>query len=468
MSPAARSRQRIGRADAGRRDRPRLPRILRLLLVPLALMVLAACSRVDPLMREACIAAVPALEEGAAPITILAVEATERTDVVRVRYRSMIGGPHLHEIACAFGEEVGGSGRRDLVGIRTEQGVLPLARLFVLRRFWLGDPSARAAGLERVEIAPEARPRGLVTVPAEVGLRLQQGLDALAPAALYALLGLSCTLIYGLVGRIVFFLGDLAMLGAFAALTTAVGLIGGEGAETIALVPVTILAAAAVVGAWGRAIGRGVVAPLAFRAATPILVAAVGLSIALEEFVARAQGVRDLHLPPPAGAPLLIADGPFDVYVTPMRAVMVVVALACVAATVWIFPKTRLGRDWRAVADDAEMARLLGIDPLRVLAASFGLAGALAGIGGALQVLAWGGVSFHMGTALGVKAVIAAILGGIGSLPGAALGGLALGFVEAAWTAAFGADWRDVAVFALLVVALLWRRDGLLGVPGRS
>jgi len=434
-----------------------------LLLVGLA--AFAGCARIDPWPRDTCVAALPGLEPDDAPIVVTGVETVgERGAAIRLDYRSGTGkAAHDHEIVCAFAEDPA-TGLRDLVGIRTEQGVLPVGRFFVLKRFWLGDATRRTAGLARVALAESARPHALLTLDAATGLRLQQLLDALAPAALYALLGLAATLVIGLVGRLLVFFGDLSMLGAFTALTAAVAVLGGGGADPLIAVPVTLVAAAAVVGLWGGAIGRTVVAPLAGRSPTPILVAAVGLSVALQEFVARARGVDDLWLSPPAGRPILVADGPFEVLVTPMRLVLVVACFAAVTAVVAILPRTRFGREWRAVAEDAETARLFGIAPDRVLRQTCVLAGLLAGLAGAAQVLAWGGTSFHMGTALGVKAVLAAVLGGIGSLPGAALAGVAIGFVEAGWTAAWGGDWRDVAVFALLVVVLPLRRDGLLGI----
>ncbi len=438
-----------------------------LLLLLVCLTPLAGCARIDPWMRDGCVAALPGLEPEDATIVVTGVETVgERGEAIRVDYRSGEGkAAHDHEIACAFAEDPA-TGLRDLVGIRTEQGILPVARFFVLKRFWLGDDARRAAGLARVSIAASARPRALVTLDAAAGLRLQQLLDALAPAALYALLGLAATLVIGLVGRLLVFFGDLSMLGAFAALTAAVAVLGGGGADPLIAVPITLIAASVVVGLWGGTIGRTVVVPLALRSPTPILVAAVGLSVALQEFVARARGVDDLWLAPPAGRPILVADGPFEVFVTPMRLVLVAAALAAVAAVVTILPRTRFGREWRAVADDAATARLFGIEPERVLRRTCALAGVLAGLAGAAEVLAWGGTSFHMGTVLGVKAVLVAVLGGIGSLPGAALAGVLIGFVEAGWTAVWGADWRDVAVFGLLVAVLPWRRDGLLGTDG--
>jgi branched-chain amino acid transport system permease protein len=231
------------------------------------------------------------------------------------------------------------------------------------------------------------------------------------------------------------------------------------------LVGLAVLVAVAVGASWGAVLGRVVFVPLAAGPAQPVLIATVGLSIALQEFVARSQGARDRFLEPLLDHPRLLADGPFTVMVTPMRLLVVAMALAATVSVLAVLPRTRLGRDWRAVAEDAATARLFGVDPARVLIASFALASMLAALAGAILTLAYGGTSFHMGTMLGLKAVVAAVVGGIGSLPGTALGGVAVGAVEALWSAAFGIEWRDAAVLSLLVVFLIFRPTGLLGLP---
>ncbi len=459
----------------------RLARAVRRFLVLVAMLVsafaLAACERIAPLERDACIAVVPAIEPPDTAIRVTAVSRPEGAPMAvavdYLRRRSAEGlatplpetGPH--RVACHFRTDRT-SGLTVLDGVRSEAGDLPPSRLVFLRRFWLGDADARASGMAQVTITPGALGRGLVTLDAESGLRLQQFLDALAPAALYALMGLAFALVWGVVGRIVFFLGELAMLGAFVVPTVAVAI--GEGAWNTAIVAVAVScgAAALAVALWGGAIGHAVFSRVAFRASRPVVIVGVGLAIALQEFVARTHGVRDLWVPPPAGAPLLVADGPFEVLATPMRLVLVAVAFTAIAGVLVVFPRTAFGRAWRAVGDDPAMARLLGVDPARVLVATMALAGALCGLAGAVHTLAWGGISFHMGTALGVKAAIAALIGGLVSLPGAALGGLALGLVEAGWTAFRGADWRDAVVFALLVVGLVVGAAGREGPDGRG
>ena len=130
-----------------------------------------------------------------------------------------------------------------------------------------------------------------------------------------------------------------------------------------------------------------------------------------------------------------------------------------------LFPRSGFGRRWRAVADDRLMAAMLGIDARAVLVATFALAGLAAGLAGALMVLSFGAVSFHDGTLFGLKSVTAAVVGGMGSLPGAVAGGLLVAAIEAAWTVAVGAEWRDAAVYALLAAMLVLRPEGLFGSP---
>ncbi len=429
--------------------------------------LLTACAAVDPLMRETCLAVLPALESSEARLRVEEVAAGPRPGTVVVTYRALDGAGEgrAETLACAFGDELGNGDTRALLGVRTASGPLSGARLALLKRWWLEKIDARAEGLARLDFADAARPRGLLTLGPDAALRLQQAIDAAAPCALYALLGLACSLIYGLIGRINVAFGEMAMLGGFAAVIGVVAVETLGGAAVAPAIAVALTAALALGAGWGMALGRTVFAPLAFRAAQPVLVATIGLSIALQEFVARAQGVRDVFLPPLSSTPLLIADGPFTVLITPLRLGLVAASVAAIAAVLWIFPRTPLGRRWRAVADDPVMARLLGIDPVGVLVAAFVLAGALAGLAGAVSTLAWGTTSFHMGTVLGLKAVAAAVVGGMGSLPGAVLGGVLVGVVEAGWTAAFDGAWRDPAVFTLLVLTVLLRPSGLLGDP---
>jgi branched-chain amino acid transport system permease protein len=438
-----------------------------LLLGVLLAVGLSGCANVDLLTRDTCLSILPALEPADTRLVVDAVETPDgRPDDIRLVYRAeRDGASRAGEVVCSFGDDSRSGDRRGLLAVRDARGALGPARLYFLKRFWLGDQTLVGEALARVEVAAAARPRGLTTLSRGPALVLQRAIDATVPAALYALLGLACSLVWGLLGRVNFAFGDIATLGAFSALVTAVGVeaagIGGPGL----VVGLAILAAVAVTGLWGAVLGRIVYRPLAFRAGWPLLVATVGLSIALQEFVARSQGARERFLPPMLNRPWLVADGPLTVTVTPMRVVVAGLAVTLVVLVLVVWPKTRFGRDWRAVADDRRMASLLGVDPTRVLVATFALSAGLAAVAGAILTLAFGGTSFSMGTLYGLEAVVAAILGGVGSLPGAALGGLLLGLGETVWSSVFGDEWRHVAVLALLAATLIFRPTGLFGTP---
>jgi branched-chain amino acid transport system permease protein len=128
--------------------------------------------------------------------------------------------------------------------------------------------------------------------------------------------------------------------------------------------------------------------------------------------------------------------------------------------------RTSFGRQWRAFADDPLAARLLGVSPGRILSITFVLAGLSAGLAGWVIAVYYGNVSFSMGTILGLKALLAAIIGGIGRVEGALLGGVLIGLVEAMWSAYFDIGMRDTAVFSLLIVMFVLRPGGLLGIAG--
>ncbi len=459
------------RQPSARPVRGRAPASLLVRLVALVALLapLAACAVIDPLKREICLAVVPALEPSGAAVEVVTVDAVaEPRDGVRVRYRvwdADHAASRLGEIACGFGDPEGTGDRRHLVSVTTRHGLLPFGRLVMLNRFWLQDQTLRRDALAGLAFAPSAEEKGLVALDRDAARLVQTLIDASAPAALYALTGLACALIYGLIGRINLAFGDIATFGAFGAIFGAVAVAASGGVAVGPVVLAALLVAMAVSGSWGAVLARTVFRPLAFRPAQPLLIATVGLSVALQEFVARSQGVRDLFLDPLPLSPLKLVDGPLTVIVPPLRLAVVALAALMVAVVLLGLPRIRFGRDWRAVADDPGMAALLGIEPGRVLASTFVLACTLAGVAGAVSTLAWGATSFHMGTVVGLKAVAAAVVGGMGSLPGAALGGLLLGLLETVWTAAFGGEWRDVAVFSALAATLVLRPQGLLGTP---
>lgn len=294
---------------------------------------------------------------------------------------------------------------------------------------------------------------------------LQQSINALSLGGIYALVAVGFTLIYAS-GRIInFAFGEIFMLGAFLALF---GYIlhraGGVGATAAAsLSPIMVVA---VTAAGGWALHRLVFRRLLGSGLLPPLIAAIGLSIALRESMRLLQGPKTRWLPPLEGWswPLVSGLG-FDVYVSGGH-VVIILATALAAFGLWqVGRATRIGRSFRAAADDALAAALMGVPTGRLFAGVFALGAALAGAAGGFAAWHYGPVDFHMGTAMGLKALTGAIIGGLGSVPGAFAGGLAVAAVEVAAAALVGSAWRDIAVFGLLVLFLMLRPQGLFGKP---
>src|SRR5258706_76623 len=140
-------------------------------------------------------------------------------------------------------------------------------------------------------------------------------------------------------------------------------------------------------------------------------------------------------------------------------------AIVLVAILTWVVAWTRLGRDMRACEQGQTMAALLGVDADRTISMTFVIGAALAAVAGMMYLLYYGLVDFFMGFVAGIKAFTAAVLGGIGSLPGAMLGGLAIGLIETFWSAYFSVEYKDVAAFSILIIVLIFLPTGLLGRP---
>jgi branched-subunit amino acid ABC-type transport system permease component len=282
--------------------------------------------------------------------------------------------------------------------------------------------------------------------------------------AVYGLLAAAYALVYGLVGRINLAFGDFAVLGSFGAL---IGLVATSGGGTA----VAGIAAAVGLAVWtatmhGAAIGRLVFFPVAAQRGQVALIASTGLALFIAEYVRIVQGSAMRWTPPFFNTPFGLArSGDFIVTVTPMGMATTFVALAAGGGLIVLMRRTRFGRYWRACADDPFAAALMGLSPSRVLLVTFAVASFIAGLGGAVTTLYYGGVTYSGGLIVGLKALIAAILGGIGSVPGAFAGGLALGCAEALWSSVFPIELRDAAIYVLLAIALVLRPAGLMGTP---
>ena len=283
--------------------------------------------------------------------------------------------------------------------------------------------------------------------------------SGLTRGAIYALIALGYTMVYGIIGMINFAHGEIYMIGAFTALIVASALtLMGMGGWS--LLVIAALVAVLYSAAYGYTIEKVAYKPLRNAPRPSPLISAIGMSIFLQNYVLLAQTSDFLSFPS------LIDEFPFMEDVTYMRSSELVIfattAVATALLTLYI-RFTRMGKAMRAVAQDKTMAMLLGINVNKVISVTFIIGSALAAVGGVLISSHIGQINFYIGFIAGIKAFTAAVLGGIGSIPGAVLGGMILGWTESFATGYVSSDYEDVFAFGLLVFILIFRPAGLLG-----
>ena len=291
-----------------------------------------------------------------------------------------------------------------------------------------------------------------------MSLFLQQLLNGLTIGAVYALIALGYTMVYGIIQMINFAHGEIFMIGAYVGLT--VFLAAGAGAGGPFWLAAGLLCAAAVCALLGLAVERVAYRPLRSAPKLSVLITAIGVSFFLQNAVMLTYGAQDRYVPEVLSVKQLGGAG---VAVTPMQGVIFAVSFLLMVGLQAIVYGTRLGRSMRAVAQDPLAARLMGILVDRVIAITFAIGSALAGVGGVLFGVYYSTINFHDGYMTGIKAFTAAVLGGIGNIPGAMLGGLLLGLLEGLGAGYISSQWKNVFAFAILVILLLFRPRGLLG-----
>jgi branched-chain amino acid transport system permease protein len=295
---------------------------------------------------------------------------------------------------------------------------------------------------------------------------LQQLINGLTLGSIYGLIAIGYTMVYGIIGMINFAHGEIYMIGAFIALISFLVL----GALGIGYVPlallVMLLVTMAFTAAYGWTVERLAYRPLRHSFRLAPLISAIGMSIFLQNYVQLLQGARVKALPPVVqGGFTLMQSGGFSVQVSYLQIFILVLTVALMAGFSLLIGATPLGRAQRACEQDMTMAALLGIDVDRTISMTFIIGAALAAVAGLMVTLYYGVIDFFIGFLAGVKAFTAAVLGGIGSLPGAMLGGLLIGLIEAFWSGYFSVEYKDVSVFVILVLVLIFRPTGLLGRP---
>ena len=429
------------------------------LIVLIGAALLVGCSpALETDQARLCRMALPALMPQELQISILAQEPYADGRGLSVAFTARTPGeePRNHVESCRF--RMAGRPResRDLTSLTLDGQPISETRLFFLIRYWLATPEGRAA-----EPAPLGGVSALPVAPHAIVYGLQMAIDGLPLASIYALLAAAYSLIYSLIGRINFAFGEIAAAGGYAAAIAALAMVGWPPAPLLTAV---FMLAAAVAAGWGFASARAVFIPLRQARGQQVLVASVGLALFLRELLRLAQGDRSSWMSPELNQPFALARADdFVAVAAPMAFVVSAVALAAGLSLVLIFRYSRIGREWRAYADDPLAAEMMGVSPAATTARAFALSGALAGLAGAIMTAAFGAVGYGLSATLTLKALTAAIIGGIGSLPGAFLGGLIVGAAETGWSALFPIDYRDIAVYALLTIFIALRPSGLLG-----
>jgi branched-chain amino acid transport system permease protein len=295
---------------------------------------------------------------------------------------------------------------------------------------------------------------------------LQQLINGVTLGSIYGLIAIGYTMVYGIIGMINFAHGDIFMVGAFIALIAFLALVAmGITAVPLALFLV-LLIAMALTSLYGWTVERFAYRPLRHSFRLAPLISAIGMSIVLQNYVQIAQGARVKPLPPLITGGYTLVDSPiFVVQLSNVQILVVVTTIVLMAVFSWIVAKTRLGRDMRACEQDLKMASLVGVNVDRTISYTFVIGAALAAVAGIMHLLYYGVVDFYIGFVAGVKAFTAAVLGGIGSLPGAMIGGLLIGLIETFWSAYFSIEYKDVAAFSILVIVLIFLPTGILGRP---
>lgn len=297
----------------------------------------------------------------------------------------------------------------------------------------------------------------------------QQILNGLVLGSVYALVALGYTMVYGILQLINFAHGDVLMVGAMTAVSVVIGLQKAYPAiPSIALLVIAVLAAVVVCVIVSLIMERVAYRPLRNAPRLAPLITAIGLSIVLQTIA------MIIWKPNPRVFPDLLPNDPIEIgpaVLAPKQILILVVSTIMMIGLIVLVNKTKLGRSMRATAENPRIAGLMGVNSNYVIAATFAIGAALAGVAGVLVGMNYNIVQFTMGFIPGLKAFTAAVLGGIGNLGGAVLGGILLGVIESLGagyigdlTGGFlGSQYQDIFAFTVLIIVLIFRPSGLMG-----
>ncbi|MFY9707800.1 MAG: branched-chain amino acid ABC transporter permease LivH [Desulfobacterales bacterium] len=285
-------------------------------------------------------------------------------------------------------------------------------------------------------------------------------LAGLTRGSIYALIALGYTMVYGIIELINFAHGEIYMIGAFTALIVT-GVLTLMGWNSVAILFIAAGVAVVYSSAYGYTVEKIAYKPLRNAPRLSALISAIGMSLFLQNYVLLAQ--TSDFLPFPALIPEFDWLRPWEHIVRSSQIVIYVTTAIVMVLLTFLIKFTRIGKAMRAVSQDKEMAMLVGVDVNRVISVTFIVGSATAAIGGVLIASHIGQINFYIGFIAGIKAFVAAVLGGIGSIPGAVLGSLVLGWTESFFTGYISSDYEDVFAFLILVFILIFRPSGILG-----
>lgn len=285
-------------------------------------------------------------------------------------------------------------------------------------------------------------------------------LGGLTRGSIYALIALGYTMVYGIIQLINFAHGEIYMLGAFTALIVA-GILSMLGWNQIAILVIASIVAMVYSAAYGFTIEKIAYKPLRQAPRLSALISAIGMSMFLQYYVLLAQTSNFLPFPN------LIPDfkflEPVEHIVRSSEIVIYVTTAIVMVLLTGLIKFTKIGKAMRATAQDRDMAMLVGVDVNKVISMTFIVGSATAALGGVLIASHTGQINYYIGFIAGIKAFVAAVLGGIGSMPGAVLGSIVLGMSESFFTGYISSDYEDVFAFLFLVFTLIFRPSGILG-----
>lgn len=295
---------------------------------------------------------------------------------------------------------------------------------------------------------------------------IQQVINGVTLGSIYALIAIGYTMVYGIIGLINFAHGEIYMLGAYTSIVALVGLpLFGISYLPLLLIFALIIAVFITAG-YGFMVEKIAYKPLRNSPRLVPLISAIGMSIFLQNFVATGQSNKNIALQPLISERWsFFADSSSSITLSALQVIIFAVTIMSMIGLNLFIQKSKMGRACRACSEDLGMARLLGIHVDRIIALTFVIGATLAAVAGMLAALYYGVVNPYIGFIAGMKAFTAAVLGGIGSIPGAMLGGLLLGLSESFASAYLSSEYKDVISFGLLILVLLFRPSGILGKP---